>query len=198
MYSQRDEEKWIVDFYKGFVGRFLDLGANDGVSLSCTRRLVELGWSGVCVEPAPSVFVKLQKLYFDNLKVIVVNCAVDIDSKIKEFYHYPNGYISTLSRDFIKLWPKHKKNYQSMYLKTVKFSELLSCFGDDFSFLKIDIEGMDFEILKFISFSSLPKLNMICIEHCRKKLLSQMIEIGRVNGFYKLAVTPQNLILAKQ
>jgi hypothetical protein len=31
MYSQNDEERFIVDFFAGRTGRFLDIGAFDGV-----------------------------------------------------------------------------------------------------------------------------------------------------------------------
>ena len=38
-----------------FKGTFLDLGAYDGVDLSNTRALTELGWAGVCIEPNPVI-----------------------------------------------------------------------------------------------------------------------------------------------
>ena len=156
MYSQNDEEKWIVEFYRGFVGRFLDIGSHDGISLSCTRKLFELGWGGVCVDPSPTAFVKLLSTYNKESKIEIVNCAVDIDSRIKKFYHRPEArYISTLSKEFRESWKKEMKDtYQDMYLKTITFDELLSCFGYDFHFLKIDVEGIDFEILqtKLINF----------------------------------------------
>ena len=198
MYSQNDEEKWIIDYYKNYVGRFLDIGANDGISLSCTHRLTELGWEGVCVAPSPSAFTKLQKLYQSNPKIIVVNCAVDVDSKLKEFYYMPEGYASTLNIAFMESkFPGLTNKYQSMYLKTIEFNELLFHFGNNFDFVKIDIEGMDFEVLKIFPFNFLPKLNMICIEHGRCTYLSDMIEIGKINNFCELVVTPQNLIMVK-
>ena len=38
-------------------GVFIDIGANDGVTISNTYFLEkELGWSGVAIEPIPSIF----------------------------------------------------------------------------------------------------------------------------------------------
>jgi len=199
MYSQNDEEKWIVDFYKDHVGRFLDIGAHDGKLLSCTYRLVELGWSGVCIDPSPTAFVELQKLHNDNPKIEVVNCAIDTDSKIKVFYHMgTGGYISTLSKDFMNEWPQHKKKYKSMYLKTVTFFELLKFFGHDFDFISIDVEGVDYELMKTIPFDSMPKLSMFCIEFCKSNDLSDMIKLGETHNFTTLVTTKQNLIMIKE
>ena len=41
MYSQNQEEKYILKHFKDKQGTFLDLGAYDGKELSNTRALVE-------------------------------------------------------------------------------------------------------------------------------------------------------------
>ena len=197
MYSQNDEEKWIVDFYKNNIGRFLDVGANDGRAFSCTLRLVELGWNGVCIDPSPSAFIKLQNLHYRNAKIITVNCAVDVDSKIKKFYERPNGYISTLSKEFKDSWTKLKDTYQLMYLKTITFDELFSYFGYSFDFIKIDVEGLDFEILQTLPFEKMTGLSMICIEYCRSSNLQNMLDLCQKHNFKQLHITPQNLLMVK-
>ena len=69
MFTQRDEEKYILEFFKGNTGRFLDIGAANGECFSTTRALALLGWSGVCVEPSPTVLPALRTLYAGNPKV---------------------------------------------------------------------------------------------------------------------------------
>ncbi len=61
MYSQNDEERVILELVGDGKGRFLDIGAFDGVMFSNTRALVERGWCGICVEPNPFTFLKLLK-----------------------------------------------------------------------------------------------------------------------------------------
>ncbi len=59
MYSQNNEEQIIIEYFKDFKGHLLDIGANDGLTLSNSRKLIELGWTGDLVEPSPNAFQKL-------------------------------------------------------------------------------------------------------------------------------------------
>jgi len=75
-YSQWGEQELITKFFGGFIGRFLDLGASDGVTGSNTRGLFDLGWSGVCVEASPFAFQKLIENYRGADRVECVCAAV--------------------------------------------------------------------------------------------------------------------------
>ena len=196
MYSQNDEESFILEYYKDFKGKFLDIGAHDGTSLSNTRALVELGWSGVCVEPSPTVFSQLFRLYERNEAIKVVNCAVDTKSKLKEFFDNDGGYVSTLSREHQEFFAKeHGSVHRGMFLKTIKVEELFEYFGFDFNFISIDIEGIDFEVIKTIPFEKLLKLTLLCIEHENKS--SIMLNLLSEYRFIKLAETKENIILKR-
>lgn len=61
MYSQQDEEKYILEALEGITGTFLDIGAWHPTDKSNTRRLIELGWSGVLIEPSPGPFINLMR-----------------------------------------------------------------------------------------------------------------------------------------
>ena len=45
MYSQNNEEQVILDYFGNKIGNLLDIGANDGITLSNSRKLIELGWA---------------------------------------------------------------------------------------------------------------------------------------------------------
>ena len=66
MYSQGGEEKVIVEYFDGYRGTFLDIGAFDGKTFSNTKRLSDLGWRGVLVEPAPKPFFALIETHKGN------------------------------------------------------------------------------------------------------------------------------------
>ena len=54
-YSQNGEQKIILEYFQDkYKGKVLDIGANDGITLSNSRALIEKGWDGVLIEPAPS------------------------------------------------------------------------------------------------------------------------------------------------
>lgn len=62
MYSQYEEEKYVIDAFAGKAGgRFLDIGAHHPTDKSNTRALIELGWSGILIEPSPGPFINLMR-----------------------------------------------------------------------------------------------------------------------------------------
>lgn len=63
-YASQVGQDLIVDRLFGGMrsGVFVDVGAHDGVTLSNTAFLEhERGWTGLCIEPNPAVFEKLQQ-----------------------------------------------------------------------------------------------------------------------------------------
>jgi len=68
-HSQWGEQKIILDFFGDYVGRFLDLGAFDGIGGSNSRGLTDRHWSGVCVEASPFTFQRLVSNHAGNPKV---------------------------------------------------------------------------------------------------------------------------------
>lgn len=63
-YSYGSEDEFLKNFFgPEYQGTFLDIGANDGLTMSNTRALVDRGWRGYMIEPDPRSFAALQKLY---------------------------------------------------------------------------------------------------------------------------------------
>ncbi len=54
MREKRNEEQVILDYFGNKIGNLLDIGANDGITLSNSRKLIELGWSGDLIEEIQS------------------------------------------------------------------------------------------------------------------------------------------------
>jgi hypothetical protein len=79
MYSQyKEEEAILATFPDKTDGRFLDIGCWDPITFSNTRALVERGWSGVMIEPAPGPFLELLRC--------CTKCGVGIDEREHERY----------------------------------------------------------------------------------------------------------------
>src|SRR6187402_3440682 len=76
MYSQSQEEKFILDFFKGKKGTLLSIGENDGKTFSNALALIESGWSAVLVEPALVAYNKLIELHSNNLYVSCYKVAI--------------------------------------------------------------------------------------------------------------------------
>lgn len=166
-YSQQGEQKIIIDFFKDFKGSLLDIGANDGATLSNSRALMEHGWNGVLVEPAPEALRKLSELYKDNKKASVIPYGISNKSGVFKFYdsdsHLKNGdtsLLSTFKPEEIDRW-KGTQKFEEKEIECITYDELLSLSDHIFDFITIDAEGLDFDILTQID---LTNTKMVCVE----------------------------------
>ena len=174
MYSQNNEEEIILNYFQNKKGHFLDLGANDGITLSNTHQLALNGWSGVCVEPAPTAFNKLKNLYKDNSSIECLEVAVGEKNETMTLYdsdeHLGKGdtsLLSTLIPSEIDRW-KGTQKFTHIEVKVITIEKLMETVkNNNFDFVSIDCEGVDYELLKsFIQFSK--QTSMICIEWINK------------------------------
>lgn len=53
-YSQAGQDEWVHSIV-GDTGFFVDVGAHDGIVHSNTYALEQLGWTGICIEPDPTI-----------------------------------------------------------------------------------------------------------------------------------------------
>lgn len=170
MYSQNNEEKIVLDYFKNHKGTFLDIGANDGITLSNTHRLALSGWSGVCVEPSPTSFGQLSRLYKDNQNIQCIPFAISNSPGKCKFYesneHLGKGdysLLSTLVKSEIDRW-KGTQIFTEIEVEAITVDRLLEISRiKHFDFISIDCEGLDYEILKALT-PYITKTRMICVE----------------------------------
>lgn len=151
MNSQYNEEEIILKFFGNFKGKFLDIGAFDGITGSNTRTLAESGWSGTLIEPNPEVFIKLLKNCSEFPRLKCVNAAVTgtRNSGLRKFFG--EGQRGTLV----------DKTESHFWVSAIDPFDIKVIFGD-VDFLSVDAEGLDFEILESALGAYEPKL--ICFE----------------------------------
>ena len=169
--SQLGQDLWVIDTlnYKK-NGYFIDLGALDGQTHSNTLMLEnKYDWVGICVEANPYVFPKLSS----NRNCMCVNSLLDSeDNKIKEFHcadelsfvENPNRAISLNN---LKILLKKKNiDYHSVFMKTRTISKVFEIYNAPYviDYLSIDIEGMEYDILKTLPFDEY-HINLITVEH---------------------------------
>lgn len=197
MYSQNNEEAVIVEALANVPkGRFLDIGAYDGKTFSNTLRLVELGWSGVCVEPSPTVFPALLKLHGNNPAVTLVNCAVGVDDDWLEFYDSGGDALSSSSQDHVAKWTTMANVKFTKYkLQTVSFNRLLSTFGYDFDFINLDVEALNWQLFQGLPLENLKQLKVICVEHDGK--YEAIKQLTMPYGFGVVSLNGENIILKR-
>ena len=92
-YGQNREDETINNlivskYGENFTGSILDLGANDGVTLSNSRFFVERGWMAVLVEAGSKPFSKLMLNTIND--ELCINCAIGRENGYLTFYESNN------------------------------------------------------------------------------------------------------------
>ena len=144
-YSQNDEEKYILDYFKGFTGTLIDIGANDGKTFSNSKALIDLGWSAILYEPSPSAYLACKQLHVNNKKVKIINKAITDSYGDMTFYDSSDTLLSSLKKELSERSPS-----KEIKVKCVPYSEIKS----PADFITIDAEGMDFIIIKQIDLTN--------------------------------------------
>jgi FkbM family methyltransferase len=137
----------------GLVGedwpRFLvDVGAHDGRSLSNSFPFLQLGWSGVVVEPLPAAFERLLSLYGGRSGVRCVHAACAAEDGEMALVVGDDAPLAMTSS--LRAAPGRR----SVDVRVRTLTSLLSeCAAPaDFSLLLVDAEGIDREVLSGLDF----------------------------------------------
>lgn len=195
MYSQNNEEYYILNHFNGQVGNFLDIGAYDGKDLSNTRALMELGWGGVCIEPHPKTFERLANNCMEFKNVHCYELALGtINGTFK--LNANDTYYSTLIDSETERW-SGAYLFEPIECEVVDFKTLmLNCPVRTFDFISIDCEGVDFDILSQINLDEVG-CSMVCVETNSKDVAKYIDYIKQFKGFSVIHVNAENLIMAR-
>jgi len=199
-YSQNLEQDYILNYFANHApGHLLDIGANDGQTLSNSRALIEYkDWSGLLVEPSPTAFKKLNTLYKDNDLVECLNVAIANEKGRIEFYdmesHLGKGDTSLLSTAVVSELPKWAATteFKKIKVKAVTYAEII----DTYDFITIDCEGLDLDVLRQID---LKHTQMVCIEHNSVRDVRNAIidYCGKAGLNKKIYECMENVIMAR-
>lgn len=203
-YSQTDEDWTIRRYFKDqYKGRFLDIGAADGVTFSNTRLLYEMGWGGVSVEPSDNFcrnfFVRRltqpdrEVRIFDPQRITLVQAALTDHDGPVEFYHTPD-FTSTLNENHKDLW-SGTTTYRKVGVDGVCWKTLIAKYGTDFDMLNLDIEGDSVVRFREIPAELLRRLRMVCVEYDGNP--GAVNDICQPHGFWQIHQTGENVILAR-
>lgn len=164
-YSQCGEDLFISNYFKKKIskGIYLDIGSYNPIKYNNTYLLYKNGWKGTNID--------LNQTSIDLFNIVRPgdkNICAAISNKIEKVMVYMENIFSPLNTiSFIRSKELNQKNIKrnSYLVKTKKINNIIK---DKFDFLNIDIEGMDFEVLKSINLTFYnPRL--ICIEILDKK-----------------------------
>ena len=188
-YSQFGEDLVVVDFFKNFVGRYVDIGCYHPIKYSNTALLHKKGWTGVNIDLNQTTIDLFNACRKEDLNIMA--CLSD---KIEEVSIYLDSEFSALN----SIYEDNSKNFKlkdvkKISIKTKTFPELIK---DNFDFLNIDCEGNDFKILKTIDLKRYtPKIINIEVSLKNKKDIYNYMNL---NGYKILEIKSLSHIFIKK
>jgi len=188
-HSQRDEQEHILPFFGDFVGRFLDIGAADGKTMSNTYHLALKGWGGVCVEPNPFMSRGLLETYMDRDDILCICAALHAVSGVVPF-HVCNDFTSTTEAAHVERWEEIIE-FKSILAGTVRVEDI----PGPFDMINIDTEGTNLEMLRLMPETWMKHVRLLCIEYDNQ--LEAIIPHCASVGLKEIHRTEENLILAR-
>jgi FkbM family methyltransferase len=142
---------------------YLDIGAHHPTNISNTKLFYDTGSRGINVEANPYLF---QQFMIERPEDINLNFGVGKESGFLDFYMVDeysgrNSFDHATVESFIAEHPEFKI-HEIRTLPVMTVAQVLSnrTIPD---FLTIDVEGLDYEILKSIDFKRYP-FKVICVE----------------------------------
>lgn len=154
-YSQAGEDMLLSLYYEGkkHKGFYVDVGAHHPYRFSNTAYFYKRGWRGINIEPTPSLFKAFPRR---RRRDINLNVGIGNGEKLT-FYVFNEGALNTFDpalakeRDGKIHLGRQYKIIDRIEVQTRTLADILDKHlpaGTPIDLLTIDVEGMDFAVLK--------------------------------------------------
>jgi len=206
-YSQCGEDL-IVDFIFNALKinkpTYLDIGAYHPVHLSNTYYFYKKGSHGVLIEPNPYLYKKIAR---KRKRDICLNSGIGTEFKVKaDFYIMSSETLSTFSKEEAERYRQYgnQKIERIIQVPMITINKIIK---DNFTscpnFISMDVEGLDFEILKSFDFNKY-RPEIFCIEtltYTENKSEIKLTDISKImidNNYIAYADTYINTIFVEK
>ena len=165
-HSQLSQDIKVIEFYNNKEnGYFIEIGANDGISLSNTYLLErQYKWTGICCEPIPSRFEELvinrpNSICYSDAVYSTTGLTVDFDIANEDVLSGISCHIDC-----------HKTavdvNKKTIQVPTISLLDVLDNANAPLfiEYMSLDTEGSEYEILKNFDFEKYT-FGLIDVEH---------------------------------
>jgi FkbM family methyltransferase len=149
-YSQEGEDMLLDRFLNNRnAGFFVDVGAHHPKRFSNTYWFYRKGWRGVNIDANPGIMKAFQRV---RPRDINVEAAVSSTRQELTYYRFNEPALNTFKRDLaLERACGSYKIIEEIKIVTVPLGELLDRYvpaGTKIDFLTIDIEGLDYDVLR--------------------------------------------------
>jgi len=194
-YSQNDEQDYILRYFLSHPpAKFIDIGGFDPKALSNTRCLVEMGWSGVYVEPSPKCMANFVMEYGDNPKIQLVEKAIATQTGTMQFFESGGDAVSTFDLKHKDKWSS-RVEFKPIEVQTMTMGDLMDEYVHDVTCLSLDVEAMNYLLFLEIPPWFWDQCHLAVIEH--DNFYREMIRILSGFGFRLFGQNAENIIMGK-
>lgn len=158
-YSQNREDLFVLKHFGNYKGTLLEIGSNDGQTLSNSLALIQQGWKAHLIEPGRT-FSDLVKLHYTNPNVSLYNYAIGGEFQTEATFFESGahviggkdmGLVSSLDFDETERWRKSGVQFTETKVPVKTFREFWNEAGKpQLDYISIDAEGYDWDILQQI------------------------------------------------
>lgn len=207
MYSQNNEDELMLAYFNSKNKSVLEIGANDGKTLSNSLLFIENGWRAHLIEPSKKAFDCLLKLHGQNQNVHIYNVAISDVTETKKYYESgallgadDYSLVSSLDENELKRWGGSVDFVETTaecvsWNDFIKFNKLKTT---QFNLISIDAEGYDWIILQQIDLCS-HNCEMLCVEwNGIKDNDIKFTEYANRHNLFEIHRNAENIIFAKK
>lgn len=182
--SEKEALEKRMSFYSQFLKKddlYFDVGANLGNRI---EPVLKIGAKIVAIEPQQQCYEYLEKRY--GSKIQIIKKGLGEEEGVKEFYISNAHTISSFSADWIESvkksgrFGKYKWDTKQL-IEMTTLDKIIEKYGKP-KFIKIDVEGYEFEVLKGLS----KPINCISFEYAVPEQIEQSIncieQINKIAG----------------
>lgn len=127
-------------------GFYVDVGANDPIIDSVTKLFYDAGWSGINIDPVEKF---IEKYHLLRERDVSISKAVSDEKGVMQLWQCDIPGWSTLDRTVVA---KHESEGYEGYWSEVSINTLTAILDEqnvsDIHFLKVDVEGAEYPVLK--------------------------------------------------
>lgn len=165
-----EEIELVADHFRSIeVGFFIEVGAFDPILYSQSQHLEIKGWRGICVEPVPAYADEIRKIR--KAKVVQAAC-------VSRNYNSPTVEL-IVDGPFTSSADTGRGAKERTLAKATTLDAIIS--ENDvkhIDFLSVDVEGLEVEVLKGLSFEryrpSLILLEDHCLDNSRHRFMREV------------------------
>ena len=165
-YAQNREDFIIAAFFPDVaVGHYVDVGASDPSQYSVTKLFYDQGWNGINIEPIPELAEALRS---ERPRDVTLQVALGAEQGSLTFRQYVGTGLSTYNTDIMAKHTAEETPESADYIEyPVDVATLTTVLREhplpQLHFLKIDVEGSEFDVLAGIDWASF-RPELLCIE----------------------------------